>query len=227
MSAIVQSVERAFAILETLDEEHPSRPAAEIAELTGLTRPTTYRMLQTLQHLGYVRNVDGRFEVTPRVLRLAAGHLGADSLAARAQPILDELSDQLGEQAALGVLDGDDVITVAASATPRSRFLSIAVSTGQRMRAEHTSLGRVLIAYRPGSDDPDSVAIREAGYAISDGLLESGLRALGVPIHQPDGSVVAAISIGVNASRVSIDELRTRCLPPMLRAAASLSAVRP
>lgn len=226
MPATVQSVERAFAILETLDDEHPSRSAAEIAELTGLTRPTTYRLLQTLQQLGYVRNVDGRFEVTPRVLRLAAGHLGAESLATRAQPILDEISEQLGEQAALGVLDGDDVITVAASATPRSRFVSIAVSIGQRMPAHHTSLGRVLMAYRPGANDSDSLAIREAGYAITDGLLESGLRALGVPVLRPDGTVVAAISIGVNASRVSIDELRTRCLPPMLRAAASLGEAR-
>ena len=93
----VQSVERAFAILETFDEEHPTRSAAEIAELAGLARPTTYRMLQTLQQLGYVRNIGGRFEVTPRVLRLGAGYLGRRSLAAKAQPVLDQLSEELGE----------------------------------------------------------------------------------------------------------------------------------
>ena len=83
----VQSVERAFAILETFDEDHPTRSAAEIAELAGLARPTTYRMLQTLQQLGYVRNIGGRFEVTPRVLRLGAGYLGRRRLAAKAQPV--------------------------------------------------------------------------------------------------------------------------------------------
>ena len=65
MPTTVQSVERAFSILESFDEEHPSRSAADIAELAGLARPTTYRMLQTLQQLGYVRNIHGRFEVTP------------------------------------------------------------------------------------------------------------------------------------------------------------------
>lgn len=223
MPTTVQSVERAFAILETFDEEHPSRSAAEIAELTGLARPTTYRMLQTLQRLGYVRNVDSRFEVTPRVLRLGAGYLGRTSIAARAQPILDQLSEELGEHAAIGTLDGDDVITLAASTTPQSRLLSIAVQAGQRMPADSTSLGRILLAHRPGADDPDSVAIREAGFVITDGLLESGLRALGVPVRDRDGAVVASMSIGVNASRISVTDLRTRFLPDMLRAAEVLT----
>lgn len=223
MSATVQSVERAFAILETFDEEHPTRSAAEIAELAGLARPTTYRMLQTLNRLGYVRNVNGRFEVTPRVLRLGAGYLGRTSLAARAQPILDQLSEELGEHAAIGTLDGDDVIALAASTTPQSRLLSIAVQAGQRMPADSTSLGRVLLAHRPTADDHASVEIRDAGYVITDGLLESGLRSLGVPVRDRHGTVIASIAIGVNASRISIDDLRTRCLPAMLHAADVLT----
>ena len=76
MANTVQSVERAFAVLEAFDEDHPSRSAAEIASIAGLARPTTYRLLQTLQQLGYVRSAHGRYEVTPRVLRLGAGYLG-------------------------------------------------------------------------------------------------------------------------------------------------------
>ena len=223
MPPTVQSVERAFAILESFDEDHPSRTAAEIAELAGLARPTTYRMLQTLQQLGYVRNVHGRFEVTPRVLRLGAGYLGRTSLAARAQPVLDQLSEDVGEHVAMGTLDGDDVIAIAASTSPQSRFLSIAVQVGQRLPAHVTSLGRILLAFRPTADDPESVAIRAAGYVITDGLLESGLRSLGVPVRDRNGDVVASISIALNASRISIDELRDRCLPIMLHAAEVLT----
>ena len=54
MGTTVQSVERAFSILESFDERHPARTAADIAETAGLARPTTYRMLQTLRRLGYV-----------------------------------------------------------------------------------------------------------------------------------------------------------------------------
>lgn len=219
----VQSVERAFAILESFDEEHPTRSAGEIAELTQLARPTTYRMLQTLQQLGYVRNIGGRFEVTPLVLRLGAGYLGRGSLAAKAQPFLDQLNEELGEQAVIGALDGDDVIALAVSTTPRSRLLSIAVQVGQRLPAGSTSLGRILLAHGPAVDDADSIAIREAGYVITDGLLESGLRSLGVPVRDRAGHVVAAMSIGVNAGRISVHDLRTRCLPSMLHAADLLT----
>ena len=224
MAGTVQSVERAFAVLETFDEDHPSRSASDIAEVAGLARPTTYRLLQTLQQLGYVRSHRGRYEVTPRVLRLGAGYLGRRSLAAHAQPILDQLSEELGEHVAVGVLDGDEVITVAASNSPTSRLLAVAVQVGQRLPAEATALGRVLLAALPGHhDDPELGNIRERGYEVIDGLLESGLRAIGVPIVDRRGNTVASMSIAVNAGRVSLDELEHHCLPGLRRAAALLS----
>jgi IclR family pca regulon transcriptional regulator len=225
MGATVQSVERAFSILETFDEQHPARTAADIAEAAGLARPTTYRMLQTLRRLGYVRNVNGRFEVTPRVLRLGAGYLGRESIAARAQPTLDAVSEQLGEHIAIGVLDGDEVITLAAANSPQSRFLAIAVQVGQRLPAAQTSLGRILTAYRPGADDEESRRIRAEGYVVTDGLLETGLRALGVPIRDHTGEVVASLSVAVNAVRVSIGELERDFLPPLLTAAELIGSL--
>jgi IclR family pca regulon transcriptional regulator len=225
MGTTVQSVERAFSILETFDEQHPARTAADIAEAAGLARPTTYRMLQTLRRLGYVRNINGRFEVTPRVLRLGAGYLGRESIAARAQPILDTTSEKLGEHIAIGVLDGDEVITLGAANSPQSRFLAIAVQVGQRLPATQTSLGRVLLAYKPSADDADSRKIRADGYVVTDGLLETGLRALGVPIRDHAGDVVASMSVAVNAIRVSIEQLEDEFLPVMLDAADAIGSL--
>ncbi len=219
MGTTVQSVERAFSILETFDEQHPSRTAADIAEAAGLARPTTYRMLQTLRMLGYVRNVNGRFEVTPRVLRLGAGYLGRDSIAARAQPTLDAVSEQLGEHIAIGVLDGDEVITLAAANSPHSRYLAVAVQVGQRLPAKQTSLGRILLAHRNGADDDEARRIRATGYVVTDGLLESGLRSLGVPVRDHTGEVVASLSVAVNAVRVPVEHLEHECLPQLVTAA--------
>jgi IclR family pca regulon transcriptional regulator len=225
MGTTVQSVERAFSILETFDEQHPSRTAADIAATSGLARPTTYRMLQTLRRLGYIRSVGGRFEVTPRVLHLAAGYLGRESLAARAQSILDSLSEELGEHVALGVLDGDEVIAVAASNSPQSRFLAVAVQVGQRLPADRTSLGRVLLAHHNNSADVESQAIRDAGFVLTDGLLETGLRSVGVPVRDHTGEVVAALSVAVNAVRVSTEQLEHECLPLLRTASDEISAV--
>lgn len=225
MAETVQSVERAFAILESFDELTPSRTAAEIAAAAGLARPTTYRMLQTLRRLGYVRHVNGRFEVTPRVLRLGAGYLGRDSMAARAQPALDRLSEELGEHVAIGILDGDEVITLAASSSPQSRLLSIAIQPGQRLPADRASLGLVLLAHATRQPDPAAMAIREQGYAITDGSLETGLRALGVPIRDHNGTVVAALAVAVNAARVPTARLTEEFLPKMLAAADVITAM--
>lgn len=225
MAETVQSVERAFAILETFDEAHPSRSASEIAAAAGLARPTTYRMLQTLRRLGYIRNVNGRFEVTPRVLRLGAGYLGRESMAARAQPSLDRLSEIVGEHVAMGVLDGDEVITVAASSSPHSRLLSIAIQPGQRLPAERSSMGLVLLAHRAGQPDADQRRIIEQGWALTDGALETGLRALGVPIRDHTGTVIAALAVAVNAARVSLDELHVDFLPHLCATAALISSM--
>jgi IclR family pca regulon transcriptional regulator len=223
MAETVQSVERAFAILEAFDEQHPSRTAADIAEAAGLARPTTYRMLQTLRQLGYVRHVNGRFEVTPRVLRLGAGYLGRESLAARAQPSLDRLSEQCGEHVAIGMLDGDDVITLAASSSPQSRLLAIAVQPGQRLPADRTSLGQVLLAFRSAGADAHAERIREQGYALVDGQLETGLRSLGVPVREHQGDVVAALSVAVNAARITMEQLEVDFLPALLTTAAQIT----
>ena len=221
----MQSVERAFSILETFDERHPARTAADIAEASGLARPTTYRMLQTLRRLGYVRNINGKFEVTPRVLRLGAGYLGRESLAARAQPTLDQLAEQLGEHIAIGVLDGDEVITLAATNSPQSRFLAVAVQVGQRLPATKTSLGRVLLAHRSGADEKEARQIRAAGYVVTDGLLETGLRSLAVPICDHTGDVIASLSIAVNAGRVSTEQLEQVSLPRLRSAAEAIGAL--
>jgi IclR family pca regulon transcriptional regulator len=159
------------------------------------------------------------------VLRLGAGYLGRDSIAARAQPTLDAVSEALGEHIAIGVLDGDEVITLAAANSPQSRYLAIAVQVGQRLPAEHTSLGRVLLAYRPSTDDAESRKIRADGYAVTDGLLETGLRALGVPIRDHAGDVVASMSVAVNAIRVPIEQLEEEFLPVMLDAADAIGSL--
>ena len=221
----VQSVERAFSILEAFDEQHPARSASDIAEATGLARPTTYRMLQTLRQLGYVRNVSGRFEVTPRVLRLGAGYLGRESIAARSQPSLDRLCEELGEHVAIGVLDGDGVIAVAASSSPQSRMLAIAIQPGQRLPASATSLGRILLAYNGATDSDEAAGIRDAGFVVSDGLLETGLLTMGVPVRDHTGHVVAALSVAVNSARFTVEELEQQCLPRLRATAIHLSSI--
>ena len=63
------------------------------------------------------------------------------------------------------------------------------------------------------------VRVRAAGYALVDQELEVGLRSLAVPVRRPDGTVVAAMNVGVQATRVEAQTMRREYLPVLLEAA--------
>ena len=117
------------------------------------------------------------------------------------------------------------MITLAAANSPQSRYLAVAVQVGQRLPATKTSLGRVLLAHRAGSDDQDGHQIRADGYVVTDGLLETGLRSLAVPIRDHTGEVVASLSVAVNAVRVPISQLEQEFLPLVNEGAAAIGAL--
>ena len=101
----------------------------------------------------------------------------------------------------------------------------MAVQVGQRLPANRTSLGRVLLAHRAGADDKDARQIRADGYVVTDGLLETGLRSLAVAIRDHTGEVVASMSVAVNAVRVPISQLEQEFLPVMQDGAAAVGAL--
>lgn len=229
MTATVQSVERALSLLLAF-EDSPVQSAAELAQRTGLTRPTTYRLLHTLQVLGFVRNSNGTFEVTPQVLRLAAGFVAGRGIARHAATVVERLASITGEHSAVGVLDGADVVSIATANAPSSRYLAVAVQVGQRLPAVETSMGRVLLAHSTNGRDKELPPaerrrIVEQGYATADGLIESGVRSIAAPIRDHLGNVIAAIAIAVNAHIVGLHTLENDLLPALRDAAADLSTV--
>ena len=65
--------------------------------------------------------------------------------------------------------------------------------------------------------------MRQQGYALNDQELEMGLRSIAVPLVNPEGTVVAALNVGVHAGQVSAQELLNRVLPKLQEAAQELS----
>ncbi|RAR64313.1 MULTISPECIES: helix-turn-helix domain-containing protein [Halomonadaceae] len=98
----VEAVERALKILEVFDAPNEAFTLAELAEATGFYKSTLLRLLASLERFGYVtRGADGRFSLGPTPLRLGRRHRPSRGLAARVQPVLDQLCQQSGETAAL------------------------------------------------------------------------------------------------------------------------------
>ena len=214
---------------------------ADVSRATGLTRAVVRRCLYTLRELGYAAT-DGRtFSLQPRILNLGYAYLSTAALPIAAQPVLEELSEQLGEATSVAVLDDGAVVYVARAAT--RRIMAVNLGVGSRLPAYCTSLGRVLLAAMPPEQATGELAkfelvehtrftvtsrrrieeilaeTRAEGFAVNDQELEIGLRAIAVPVRNVVGATVAAMNISAQASRLTRRELVEESLP-LLKAAA-------
>ncbi|MBO1326118.1 helix-turn-helix domain-containing protein [Acetobacter sp. TBRC 12305] len=239
----VDALARGLDILMACANEPAGLTLAEAARRTGTTRASARRSLLTLVAKGYLIT-DGRlFRLTPKVLALAAP-LASAPIVRTTQPVLDDLSRRFDESFSLATLVESDIVYLVRSEA--RRIVSLNLGAGSRLPAWCTSMGRVLLASLPVAErqahvpavlNPrtprtltDRVSLMAVldrvgadGYCILDEELELGLRSLAVPVVRPDGTVAAALNIGTQSQRTSIETL-TGTLLPALREAAALLA---
>jgi len=237
------SLARGLAVLRCFADEQRPMTIAQASQRTGLSRPAVRRCLHTLVRLGYAAQDGQSYALRPKVLALGYAYLASNSLAVRAQPLLDQLRDDLHESCSLGVLEEDEVYYVARAEV--SRIISISLRVGSRLPLYCTSMGRVLLASLSKEEqaaylrrtkliprtpstvtDPDAILrilekVAQQGFAIVDQELESGLRSIAVPVVRTSG-VIAALNIGTQASRMPLSDLRIRYLPALLAAAKAI-----
>ncbi|GAA0536115.1 IclR family transcriptional regulator [Saccharopolyspora thermophila] len=242
----VQSLARGLLVIRAFNESNPEMTLSEVARATDMSRAAARRFLHTLVHLGYVWT-DGRvFALTPRVLELGFAYLSSISLPEIAQPYLERLVAEVHESASVSVLDGTDIVYVAR--VPTSRIMTVSINIGTRFPAYATSMGRVILADLPDEHLDEHLAqvelqplgphtittpaelkrelarVGEQGWALVDQELEAGLRSIAAPIRDRSDRVVAAVNISSHASRTSVEDARTRLLPPLLETAARIGA---
>ncbi len=240
------SLARGLAVLRCFADERRPMTIAQASRLTGLSRPAVQRCLHTLVRLGYATKDQQHYRLRPKTLALGYAYLSSSSLAVSAQPLLDQLRDELHESCSLGVIEEDEVYYVARAEV--SRIISVALRVGSRLPLYCTSMGRVLLGALPTAEqngyfqraaitqrtprtETDMTVLQELlskvanqGYAIVDQELEVGLRSIAVPVLGDEG-VIASLNIGTQAGRVPLAELRSRYLPALRRVARDLSAM--
>ncbi|MER2635601.1 MAG: helix-turn-helix domain-containing protein, partial [Rhizobiaceae bacterium] len=144
---IMGGLAKGLLVIETFTADRPRQSIAEVSVASDLDRATARRCLLTLAHLGYA-GYDGKyFTLTPRVLRLGTACLASMPLPQMVQPVLDRLSDLLGESSSVSVLDGAEIVYVARAA--QRKVMSVALMPGSRLPGYCTSMGRVMLAALP------------------------------------------------------------------------------
>ena len=149
---VVPALVRGLNILQVLSAARSRLTLSEVAGALGVTRSSAYRLLYTLEHLGFVVcDVDTKtYALGSRVLELGYSFLASRELVEVAMPHLVRLRDRTGWSAHLGELQGRDVVYLAR--VPTRRSIASNIHVGTRLPARATTMGRILLS---GLDDND------------------------------------------------------------------------
>ena len=243
----LQTLERGLSVMVAFSGSGPWMTLGELANATGLPKPTVRRILLTLEGLGYARSDGPRFALTPKVLGIGYAYLSSVRLTDVAHPLMEKLTDRLGVGTSLAALDGVDVVYV--DRVQRQRVTSINLAAGTRLPAHATSMGHVLLAdlgpealdaylaraALPAMTDRtltdscqlrDRLAlVRQRGWDVVDQELEVGRRSAAAPVRDAAGLVVAALALSCGTAERSLDDLVDRLVPALRETAREISAL--
>lgn len=241
----VQSVARAFGLLEALAAAGGEAGVGELASALDLPAPTIHRLLRTLIAGGYAMQTPSRrYSLGPGLIRL--GDAATRRISAWAMPALRALGEASEETANMAVLDGDMATYVAQ--VPSVHQMRMFTEVGRRVHPHSTGVGKALLAQL--SDDEvraivrrtgmprytpttivteqelldDLRAIRERGYAIDEGEQEVGVRCFAIAVTGM--AIPAALSISGPDVRVTLDSAPT-AVQSLREAAAMLRTAMP
>jgi IclR family transcriptional regulator, acetate operon repressor len=153
---LIQSVQRALRIIEVVAEHDGRARAKEVARATGLPLPTTYHLLRTCAHEGWLQRLDdGSYVLGHRIDVVRARGSVARGIA-HARPAMEWLRDALGGAVYLAhYVDGEVVVDeiVDSARAPR-----IDLWVGMHDAAHATALGKCILGQLPALDREDYLA---------------------------------------------------------------------
>jgi DNA-binding IclR family transcriptional regulator len=215
----IPAIERMMGVLYALEEQPGGASITALMTSLSLPRSTVYRILNTLAaHDVVQRDMSGCYQLGRRLLVLA-DHVPSEAdrldLAGLAQPFLDEVAVSAGHSAKLSVLEGGEVLVLAAAQGKRPYALG--VTAGQRMAINAGAAGKLLLAFEPERQaewlsrplaaftsrtitDPkrlkaEAARIRRQGWAQDRGESAPSIYAYAAPVRDHNGTVLAAVSI--------------------------------
>lgn len=220
-----QAVRRAVALLKAFTDEQPEWGLTDLARALKLNKTTAYRLLSALENEGFVaRSPSEAYRLGPEAIALGGRALRSNDLRSVSHAELEWLAQMTHETATLEVFADGQVLILDEAYGPHVMGNTQAIGT--RWPAHATSTGKVLLAHLPEdvlkaalrsgltrlNDNTISTQealrreltkVREQGYAMVVEELEVGLIAIGAPVRNHEGTVVAAISVGGPSLRLT------------------------
>lgn len=225
---LIGSVLRALTLLEAVAEQGQPVQAKVLARLSGIPLPTTYHLLRTLVHEGYLERADGGYVVGDLPGRLAAAGQETSTML-RARRVLRTLHDDLGAAAYLAVLDDGEIELVGIVDSPASPRTDLWV--GLHDAAHATALGKAIIGVLPAGERRDYLAThpmvdltprthtnvrallaeldKSPQVVVDSQEYAVGTACVAVPIPGPDVLGAVAVSVPVGQVQRVLDDVRS------------------
>jgi len=243
----VEALGRGLAILDCLATGAPVQTLAELADHSGLSKPTAFRLLRTLENFGYVRQdaQTRHYQLSLKVFDLQDSSIGALEYPRIARPFMEKLHEELDEAVNMAVLEGTRIRYVAR--VHARRIMTVSLNVGSTLPAHATSMGKILLAQLPAESVQGLYAneglrrftartittidallaelavARKRGYALCDGELELGLRSVAAPVRGLRGNFVASLNVSTASARTTRERMQRTFVPSLLRTAEALS----
>lgn len=229
----VKAVQQAFDIVETLQGSE-SMQISEVAEYLDLPISTAHVHLKTLESVGYVVRDDDGYRLGLRFLRNGITVRGSQRIYRMCRSEIDELADETGEVANLGVEESGLRVILYQSEGTEAVYDNAPI--GEYTNMHWTALGKMMLAERSTGyvddvieahglpmktpqtlTDPEALfselqVIKERRYAVEDEERRTGIRSVAVPL-KVDRSLVGAISLSGPKERLSDQRIEQELLP--------------
>lgn len=237
----IQAVDRALDMLELLARQ-PGLTLSELAEQMQQSPSTVHRILHTLsaRQVAETDVATQTWYIGPAAFRLGTAFTRRQNLTERARPFLRALKEHTGETANLGIATGDKVLFLEQVET--EELIRACFPPGSRLPLHASATGKVLLAFgqsdrfthylanglqrltdrtliAPDALGADIARTRTRGFAFDDEEHTRGMRCISAPVFDPDGKVIAGLSISGPAHRIGPEHVKT--LGAVVVAAAS------
>ncbi|MBJ6136054.1 IclR family transcriptional regulator [Marinobacter litoralis] len=216
----VEALSRGLDVLRAFSQGSVILGNQQIAELTGLPKPTVSRMTYTLTKLGYLSfNAQlGKYQLSTGVLALGYAYVSSLKVRQLALPYMDEFARRTNMSIGLTCRDRLHMIYVENRLPPEAPLLRM--DTGIKLPMATTSAGRAYycaITEKGRKVIDDAMALKygpevwpekqegllkamesykQNGFCLSIGDWDRNINSAGVPIHLSDGTVMALTCAG-------------------------------
>ncbi|WPB59233.1 IclR family transcriptional regulator [Xylophilus sp. GOD-11R] len=217
----VPAVVRSLAVLDLLSRQTGPISLARLTSELELPKSSIRAICNTLASCGYVRrHADGSYRLSPKIVSLAETFLAGTDVTREFNSIWSDSKSDPEETVLLSVLSGHEAVYLAVRNSVRP--LGLAFRVGLKFPAWVSASGKAMLAYLPeqearriagdglkspkGLGSPKALErfieelalTRQRGYSIDDQGIREGVYALGAPVFDAAGAVVAAVSVCVS-----------------------------